>query len=555
MKDDATIENLIKSSIVSKIKLSKPWPDEEEMYTPIDIHLAREMLTNVINQGFNDQQGWIFILCSENSDFGTEVKGTFLLSTYIKRNSQFSRGIGSYNGVVKHGDKSMDSLLKCHYSMISPSAKLNTQLESYFEITPDMTLKFINNTVAPNPSLRHIDDTSDVILYQKVQIGKGHLLCEDFWSQIQLLNMIKFDILNHKNLSIDGSMSEPAYNYGSADMSFENLQDKINKILSEVVAMSEGEDANADTGLESVIKRARYRSLPDITDQLWDLLKFTRSYSDLKKAFTFVFQISSRSNIVNVPTNNNRLSELIRELCQQRLAIPHLVGTEPLELLLEIGMEKIMKDFEFILSEGKICKLSNFTFKGKTEVKGDSRLSVRKLLSASITETAQPRKTLLKAVASNDSNEEEEFGIRNSRFVEREVESSISKLAQIYLAIEHLLLIQNNLSMDSEFATITRKLFEKELPSIDELQYPMYDHFEIQIHDRKIIHLIDNMIPTTQKITLQSSNKFKDITNVFYYNIEQIVPSLVKQEKESEAVDKSCEAFHCIRYTTIASNY
>lgn len=56
-----------------------------------------------------------------------------------------------------------------------------------------------------------------------------------------------------------------------------------------------------------------------------------------------------------MPTSQNRLAFLIRELSQQRLAVPSLKGTEPLELLLEIGLEKISKDFEYIFTKAKLC--------------------------------------------------------------------------------------------------------------------------------------------------------------------------------------------------------
>lgn len=56
-----------------------------------------------------------------------------------------------------------------------------------------------------------------------------------------------------------------------------------------------------------------------------------------------------------MPTNQNHLAVLIREISQQRIAIPSLAATEPLELLLEIGLEKVAKDYEYIFSESKIC--------------------------------------------------------------------------------------------------------------------------------------------------------------------------------------------------------
>lgn len=447
----------------------------------------------------------------------------------------------------------MKNLLNRHFSFIPENTKLNAQLESVFEITPDVSLKFINNNSAP--SFAHIDESSEVILKQRIEIGKCHILCENFWSQIQLLNMIKLDIMNVKNNSYDGTTMDPPYNYGQSDMTFENLQEKVNRILSEVNTIEEETEGCADTGLEAVIKRARNRSLSEISDQLWDLLKYTNSYGDLKKIITFIFQISSRSNIVNIPTNNNRLSELVRELSQQRLAIPHLVGTEPLELLLEIGIEKLMKDYEFILGEGRICKLTEMQFGSGTQAKTDNRLSVRKSLSAAAVDLNSSRKTLLKMGGSNDSNLDDELGVKNSRFVAREVESNIAKLAKLHLIVEHLLLIQNNLTTENEYATMIKSLFTMSPISFDDLQYQKYDKFEISLHDKKVRHLVENLVPNSQKVVLHSENKFKKIENIFHFNIEQIVPALEQKEKEAEVNDKSGDSFHFISHTTITSKF
>lgn len=285
LKDDLSVNELLSHSIANNIHFSKPWDDIEQIYTPIDIKVAREIITNISNQKFpNNSSGWIFILCSDKS--APVWDSTFLLSSFIKSN-QFVRGFANYMGVVKHENKSMDNLLKRHYSFISPTTKLNTRMESIFKISPDVSLKFVNNSFSQNPSIDHIDETSEVVLYQKVEIGK-HILCEDFWSQIQLLNMIKTEIISYKNCSVDGTFSEPNYNYGSADMTFENLQDKVNRILSEV-NIAEGADAIVNNGLEAVIKRAGLRQLTEISDQVFLKFIYFNTFSSIFINFSFSY--------------------------------------------------------------------------------------------------------------------------------------------------------------------------------------------------------------------------------------------------------------------------
>lgn len=56
-----------------------------------------------------------------------------------------------------------------------------------------------------------------------------------------------------------------------------------------------------------------------------------------------------------MPSSQSRLAQLIRDVSDHRIAIPRLSGSEPLELLLEIGLEKMNKNYEFIFMESKLC--------------------------------------------------------------------------------------------------------------------------------------------------------------------------------------------------------
>lgn len=335
-------------------------------------------------------------------------------------------------------------------------------------------------------------------------------------------------------------------------MPYERLQERVNHVLSDVVTISDSDVG--DNGLESVVKRVYTRPLTEVTDQLWDLLKFASSYTDLKRIITFVFQISSRSCIVNIPMNNNRMGELIRELSHQRLAIPHLTSTEPMELLLEIGMEKVMKDYEYIFSESKICILSDINIGEAKVSKLDNRFSVRKSLAPSAIDNQVARKTLLHGIGKSSEDLDE---IRNSRFSERESQNFISKLAQIHLTIEHLLLIQNHLNLEMDYTSIAKKKLERPLISFEELEKHKIDKFEISILDKNVAYVVAKLIPNAQKITMRSENKFKAVESVFYFNIEQIVPSLVRKENDDDQapVDKKGNSFHFLSHANIITKF
>lgn len=535
---------------------STPYDEQETCYGPIAINTAREILTDVINQKFpKSTQGWIFILCSEE---GRPLeKSTWLISAYLN-DEVFSRGIGNYYGIILHEKKSIKNLINRHNVLatgITPQ-HLEIQIENIFEFTQDITIKFINTLGDEQSSLSLIDKFTEVYLYQQVEIEKGNEICRELWEQICLLHAIQSDIVRFRQGTGDGTLVEPTYTYGS--MAYDRLQERVNHVLSDVVTINDTDIG--DTGLESVLRRVSTRPLTEVTDQLWDLIKFASSYTDLKRIITFVFQISSRSCIVNIPMNNNRMGELIRELTHQRLAIPHLTSTEPLELLLEIGMEKVMRDYEYIFKESKICMLSDINI-GETKVKKlDNRFSVRKSLAPSVGAEAMTnnRKTLLHGVGNSPESMLEDLDeIRNSRFSERESGNIISKLAQIHLTIEHLLLIQSHLNLENDYTSIAKKKLERPLIPFEELQKQKFDKFEIPIIDKNVAQLVGKLIPNAQKVTMRSENKFKEVESVFYFNIEQIVPSLVRKENEEDQapVDKNGNSFHSLSFVNIVSKF
>lgn len=464
------------------------------------------------------------------------------------------RGVTKYHGVIKNEEKSMKNLLERHGSV----SKAEINIESIFEISPDVSLRFFNKLSAEAPTLSHIDNRSDITLYQRIDIGKSHTLCESLWHEIKLLYMIKNDIINAKNNSCDGSIMEPSFNYGMR--SFDEMQESVSHILMDVVTVNTEsvEENPGDSHLEAVLKRVNGRVLTDMTDQLWQIIKNASSYSDLKRILTFVFQISSRSCIVNIPMNENRLSELIRELSQQRLAVPHLTSTEPLELMLEIGLEKVLKDYEFIFSESKICNLKEMIIgEGKMEDKAEdlNLTTIRKSLAVSAELAQTARKTLLHGADSHDSNKDDDYGFYNSRFSEKEADTNISKLAQAHLAIEHILMIQINLNMEHDYTSIAKQILQSSLVSFEELQAKKYDRLDIPITDKKVISLVENLVPNSQKVKIRSENKFKAAESTFYFNIEQIIPILAQKEKDEDVYDKNGDTFHFISYTSVVSKF
>lgn len=165
------------------------------------------------------------------------------------------------------------------------------------------------------------------------------------------------------------------------------------------------------------------------------------SYDDLRAAFGHIFQCAAKCNVVNTPTGDNHLAVLIREISEQRLAVPCLGGAEPLELLLEIGLEKALKDYEHIFAAGQLCTAQDFRTAAQQS---------QPAVPVSAEGAASTRQTMLlrnQRVADDDETVGGRTGgLQNSAFDRLACDRKLGRLAHVHLLMEHLLMLQINLN-------------------------------------------------------------------------------------------------------------
>lgn len=191
-------------SLDSNVANINAWLDEEECFTPISIERARQFSIQLNTEKTNDNStGSIWILCDE-----FETTKTLLLE--IEKDSQWNiRGIVNFMGYLPLKDIQMSDLLEKHFTLIPNTRKLTTTIETYFNITCDMTLKLSWTTTSSNPSLATCK-YADVVLYQTIPIDNKNSCAEVFWRQLYILNVIKKNILEYKEE--DDDKSDPIFN-------------------------------------------------------------------------------------------------------------------------------------------------------------------------------------------------------------------------------------------------------------------------------------------------------------------------------------------------------
>lgn len=135
--------------------------------------------------------------------------------------------------------------------------------------------------------------------------------------------------------------------------------------------------------------------------------------------------------------------------------MPCLSGAEPLELLLEIGLQKAVRDYAYVFGESNLCvnaeefmvaaQLCGRKPKGETatnEAPPADRASVRKTMMQSI-DTIEARK---RDAVAGDGAAGSAAGLQNSLFDRFASEQQLSRLAHVHLLMEHVLQVQINLN-------------------------------------------------------------------------------------------------------------
>ncbi|EDW82989.2 uncharacterized protein Dwil_GK22553 [Drosophila willistoni] len=532
LRDDCLADAIGDLSLNLQLEAINPWKPEEEYHRGLSVDMARKIIC-LESYPREKCSGSVWFLC-DGSDFGHTQ-----LIQYEFDKTHFCRGILTYQGVLPISFVTAQSLARQH-SMVG-GKPMDTCIENNYQVNPNITLNCIWLTHSSVPELINLRDC-DVSLKQIFRVSNCSPITQDLMNQLRILAYIREDIVNYHSNVKSGQSGDPTYRCGRGiDMG--ELSESINQMMNEVSPFVDSYgNVHNDFDFEEAIQRCKFRNITDLTDKLWELLKSCGSYHDLKLAFSMVFQCAARCNIVNTPTNTNRLAEIIRELVNRRLAIPCLNGAEPLELLFEIGLDKVYKDYEFIYTESKVCSsslLKDCTGSGVEESNGDDPAQglgqTRKSLhnggrGDATAGTAGARKTLLHLNAAVRKEKYDDVpGLKNSRFDEDESLQRLSKLFQIHCTLEHLLMLQMHLNLPNVCVDVCSKLLKKEPKLIESIDDKLSDAIDIDLSAHYVREYLDGKDPHSRRIIMKSDNKFREVKTTFYFNMENICPPELAQ--------------------------
>jgi len=114
----------------------------------------------------------------------------------------------------------------------------------------------------------------------------------------------------------------------------------------------------------------------DFTDYLWSVLMKCTSYAELLECLNHVFTVLGHGELHPMVNQNNQIimAQLVRDSYVGKMRFPNLAGLCPLQLLAEMGAEKLHQDYVFTFLSKGLFTLTNLEPFLKTEAKLDERL-------------------------------------------------------------------------------------------------------------------------------------------------------------------------------------
>ncbi|XP_037027581.1 protein zwilch [Bradysia coprophila] len=539
LEDNCNITVISDWSVIKKYVKTNAWADEEEQYGSVNEDLAT-VIINEINVGLGSKcnNGSMFAICdASNGDH------QFLLNAEYDKDWNW-RGVGKFTGLVPFQQINPANLMKKHLSMLMNCNEASTRIELSFNVKSNQTIKCSWETASLTPSLK-CNKNANIVVSQSIPVGDFSSCIAEYWRQLEILEGVKQDIEKYKKSQNNADL---VYQRCASPLDLEKIEKYIMAALSNINTYDTAKETDT-FDIVSIIGRMDSDRVQEVTDQLWSVLRFCSSFEHLVHALHYVFQCSAQSIVVNTPRNNNRLASLIRDISEKR-NIPRLSGSEPLEILLEIGLQKVSKDYEYIFSESKVCPSAGF--------------------QGFIKETAErapvnDRKTLHHAVETNrqtmlNKNKQMDIAKLNiaefgyTRFDKYEIDRFLAKLAQVHLILEHIILMQVNLNLDHTVLRSIINSLPKGVTDFQRLGAVKNDRREFSIAPTALLSKVENLTPQTIKITMKSENRFRFVSDTFHYSVDPICPPNVfpYMQNSEEIVNK--EILYCgLHYVKLGS--
>ncbi|XP_051165531.1 protein zwilch homolog [Leptopilina boulardi] len=495
------------------------WLKEEEYHLPISVIRARTILNLCLECSKPDWRVTLLAICNQEDKQKTILLGTKIGNTShetilirMEKSKRLKEIVDCSDILKEHLKISSNETHKikietfCTYELFGTKEIFTDFLDinkNNFEGYLCMEIEWNNLSFYP-PSI-----ISTKTLIMEIAAGwKGSPL-DNLWEEILLLNCFLsiLEEYSKNNMSSRYSVMPLKFpeNFLNPNVKTdEEVMDNLTRLLNGDNSFLENENVylKKNTGNEVEIELKLKQHLEDLsvrqnldfTDYLWMVIKGSDNYPIITDCIHAVFEEVEKKDYkpqMNV-SNVTRTAKLIIDIMKQKATTPLLAGSLPLEILIDIGIEKLIRDYTYIL------------------------------LSANLIDRHELQEKLKR-------NINEKFDVKNFR-------NNLLILSQIHICLEFALLAQTHVdypsgNLQSIFKCAYNKFTSKKSPidSFAQLEANSIYKLNVPIPD-DILKQIFEGPPTSWNVRLSSTVGITKITTGVHYSLTPIFPPDISQE-------------------------
>ncbi|KAK5649691.1 hypothetical protein RI129_000720 [Pyrocoelia pectoralis] len=316
--------------------------NKEEEYTPISLNLAREFI-NHYNESINNEGEMVVCLCDGEDAMDT----TMLASVQIGGNFVRMMAFADHCTAEADMNSNLDHLLNYHIQNVGVGPhKVDTHvlcfqnlygyklfdyhLDEYCEHLGSVQMESSWNMLQCN--IPEHGATIKVML--QVIAGHEDSVIYTMFQELQFLKYCLDELSNNK-------MFENV-NLSSVPMESEELCQSICDVLRSVHVY------NVEVPPRYVL--FDFDRDANLTDKLWNIFKCCGTVNELSNCFQKLFETIASESLILQDDRNSILGEMIQDLCSGKMSIiPHLSLKQCLELFIELGLQKLKKNYFTII--------------------------------------------------------------------------------------------------------------------------------------------------------------------------------------------------------------
>ncbi|XP_050714558.1 protein zwilch homolog [Eriocheir sinensis] len=284
---------------------------------------------------------------------GKDAQGTLFVGIHREKDTH-SRTLVTSGGPYHDIDTlpSLDHLMR-HHMAVGPTKRVDTAVEATYSVLPSE-----DEVRSSSVSLTCTWKRPLIVLSSPAPdastIANVHVECGDPRSAAHQMYLELSVLRGFVNGMETGEVSW-FVRENSRTMA-EELEDVFSSIKEKGARAKREDEGGFDFDMMIEGQFFNWRQNMDFTDRLWSILMRCESYQELQDGLNFVFKAVAGEEIRPQihARNTTQVGCLLRNLMRGQGGLPELTGLTPLHMLVEMGCEKIKRDYINIFQAGEL---------------------------------------------------------------------------------------------------------------------------------------------------------------------------------------------------------